>query len=99
MSSSAVATGASSPLPSSSDERLPKLHASALSPQEYPQYVKWVKEIQISPSGVEGLLDEQDALAWLRRECAIGRVDEIKVSLLPSPTNRSTTSPPSLLPR
>lgn len=70
-------------IPSSSkdDPRLPHLHESALSPTEYSSYLKWRKAIAASPSGVDGLLDEQDALAWIRKECGVGRLDEAKVSL------------------
>ncbi|CAO1619926.1 unnamed protein product [Sympodiomycopsis kandeliae] len=61
------------------DSRPPCLHVSALSPSEFTQFTKWSRQIQSSPSGVDGLLDEQDALSWLRKECAVSRVDEVKV--------------------
>lgn len=64
---------------SSSEDRPPNIHPSALSPLEYPLFLKWAKQIEKSPSGVQGLLDEQHALAWLRKECAVGRVEEVKI--------------------
>ncbi|CAO1631154.1 unnamed protein product [Parajaminaea phylloscopi] len=75
----ASSAAANTPGSSKGDPRPPHLHDSALSPAEYAHFPKWARDIAASPSGAEGLLDEQDALAWIRKECALDRLNEAKV--------------------
>ncbi|KDN42988.1 hypothetical protein K437DRAFT_155396 [Tilletiaria anomala UBC 951] len=58
------------------------LDESGLSPEEYSAYVPALLQLKESPSGVDGLYDEQDALRFLREQCGIELRDEAMIMAL-----------------
>lgn len=55
------------------------LDTSALSPQEYLVYLSSFSSIKPAPSGQPDLIDEQDALRYLRQECGMSMADELEI--------------------
>lgn len=55
------------------------LDTSALSPQEYLVYLSSFSSIKPAPSGQPDLIDEQDALRYLREECGMSMADELDI--------------------
>ena len=55
------------------------LDESALSPQEYLVYLSSFNSIKPAPSGQPELIDEQDALRYLRQECGMSMADELEI--------------------
>ncbi|CDW98443.1 hypothetical protein [Sporisorium scitamineum] len=55
------------------------LDESALSPQEYLVYLSSFNSIKPAPSGQPDLVDEQDALRYLREECGMSMADELEI--------------------
>ncbi|CAD6911973.1 unnamed protein product [Tilletia controversa] len=80
------------PAPIALDLRPPSLHESALSPAEHALFPIWLSGIKAAPSGQPGLYDEQDALTFLRRDCAIDIEDEIQILSLFERTPRGMTA-------
>lgn len=55
------------------------LDESALTPQEYIVYLSSFACIKPAPSGQPGLIDEQDAMRYLREECGMTTADELEI--------------------
>lgn len=63
-------------------ERPSVLDVSALSPQEYVQFGRWVERIKPAHTRRRGLLDEHAAVKFLRNEFGITVEDEVKIMSL-----------------
>ncbi|KAI3620682.1 hypothetical protein CBS9595_002649 [Malassezia furfur] len=63
-------------------ERPSMLDVSALSPQEYVQFGRWVERIKPAHTRRRGLLDEHAAVKFLRNEFGITVDDEVKIMSL-----------------
>ncbi|WFC98869.1 hypothetical protein MYAM1_001602 [Malassezia yamatoensis] len=75
------------PLPSSeslriSSERPSFLDITALSPEEYAVFPRWVERIKPAHTRRRGLLDEHAAIKFLRNELRISVEDEVKIMSL-----------------
>ncbi len=68
------------PFQPDNNARMSYVDESGLSPDEFAFYLPALLRLKESPSGVDGLYDEQDALRYLREECGIELRDEAMVS-------------------
>ncbi|WFD32356.1 hypothetical protein MSPP1_003401 [Malassezia sp. CBS 17886] len=74
-------TAASKSRPAS-DERPTALDVSALSPHEYPLFLRWVQRMKPAHSRRHGYLDEYAAVKFVRTEFGISVDDEVKIMSL-----------------
>lgn len=65
---------------SDSDPRRCFLDPTALSSDEFDIFPIWFSRLKPAPSGQKGLVDEQEALKWMRNKTGLQLKDEIKVS-------------------